>query len=126
MATQAGVANNIDKVKEAIAVILKEHNKIKKLQIPDFKFQIKKAKELLKGRLLLSLEDSFNVASFFGTRKILEDKLETPQQVIDRLEKVTAEEIADLASEIFKPERLNLAMIGPFRSNNFLPESFLI
>ncbi len=126
MVTQAGVANNIDKIKEAIEVILKEHNKIKKLQIPDFKFQIKKAKELLKGRLLLSLEDSFNVASFFGTKKILEDKLETPQQVIEKLEKVTAEEIADLASQIFKPERLNLAMIGPFRSNNFLPERFLI
>ncbi len=110
--TQAGVTNNIDKVKEAIETILKEHQKIIKGDIK--KEEITKAKELLKGRLLLSLEDSASVASFFGTKKLLEEELETPEAVIAELEKVTSDEVTQLAAELFKPEKLNFAIVGPF------------
>lgn len=115
--TQAGVTNNLDKVKEAVAVILKEHEKVAKGQIK--KEELKKAKELLKGRLLLSLEDSQNVASFFGTKKLLQNQIETPQQTIAEIEKVKEEEITALAKEIFIPSRLNFAIIGPFAREEF-------
>jgi predicted Zn-dependent peptidase len=112
MVTQAGVANNLDKIKKAIEAILKEHKKIIKDEVK--KEELKKAKELVKGRLLLSLEDSFDVAYFFGTKKILEDKSETPQELIEKLEKIAKDDIVNIACDIFKPENLNLAMIGPF------------
>jgi len=115
MVTQAGVANDLDKIKEAIAIILKEHRKIAK---GDLKIEeLQKAKNLLKGRMLLSMEDSSNVASLFGTKKILENSIITPEDTIKQMEAVSGEEIQSLAEEIFVPERLNFAMISPFENN---------
>ncbi len=115
--TQAGVTNNLDKIKEAIKTILEEHNKIKKGNIK--KEELLKVKEMIKGRLMLSMEDSMNIASFFGTKKILQNKIETPEEIIKKIEAVTVDEIAQLAKDIFKPEKLNFAMIGPFEENDF-------
>jgi len=115
--TQAGVTNNLDKVKEAISVILKEHNKIIKREVT--KNELKRAKELIKGRLLLSLEDSANVASFFGTKKILQNKIETPEEIIKKIEAVNIDKINKLARDIFKKSILNFALIGPFKEEDF-------
>ncbi len=120
--TQAGVTNDLDKVKEAIETILKEMRKITKGEITEE--ELKKAKELLKGRLLLSMEDSFNIASFLGTKKILEDKIEKPEEVIAKIDKVTKEEVTALASEIFVPSKLNFTLIGPFEKSDFKKELF--
>ena len=118
--THAGVTNNLAKTKEAIRVTLKEHSKVATGDIT--KEEIYKAKELIKGRLLLSLEDSYNVASFFGTRLLLEDETVTPAQMIESFEKVTMEEVVAVASDLFKKETLNLAIIGPYKEGDITPE----
>jgi predicted Zn-dependent peptidase len=110
--TQAGVTNNLEKVQEAIKTILEEHNKIKTGDIK--KEELLKAKEMIKGRLMLSMEDSMNIASFYGTREILQNAIISPEEIIKKIEAIEVSEIADLAKEIFKPEKLNFAMIGPF------------
>jgi predicted Zn-dependent peptidase len=110
--TQAGVTNQIDKVNLAIDLIIKEHQKIARGDLK--KEELDRAKELIKGRLLLSLEDSYNIASFFGTKKLLQNRLETPEKTIKEIDKVKAQEVIDLAKKIFVPERLNIALIGPF------------
>ncbi len=115
--TQAGVTNNLDKVKEAIKTIMDEHNKIKNGDIK--KEELLKVKEMIKGRLMLSMEDSMNIASFFGTKKILQDKIETPEEIIKKIEAVSVDEIAALAKNIFIPENLNFALIGPFEERDF-------
>jgi predicted Zn-dependent peptidase len=115
--TQAGVTNNLDKVKEAIKTVLEEHEKIKSGDIKNN--ELSKAKEMIKGRLMLSMEDSMNIASFFGTRKILQNKILTPREIIEKIEAITSEEIAKLAKEIFVPKNLNFALIGPFKTENF-------
>lgn len=115
--TQAGVTNNLEKVKEAVKTVLEEHNKIKTGNIK--KDELLKAKEMIKGRLMLSMEDSMNIASFFGTKKILQNKIITPQEIIEKVEAVTAEEIGKLADVIFVPKNLNYAMIGPFKEEDF-------
>jgi predicted Zn-dependent peptidase len=115
--TQAGVTNNLDKIKEAIKTIIDEHNKIKKGDIK--KEELLKVKEMIKGRLMLSMEDSMNVASFFGTKKILQNKIETPEEIIKKIEEITIKEISELAKDIFRPEKLNFAMIGPFEEKDF-------
>lgn len=114
--TQAGIANSLDKVKQAIEIILKEHNKVAKGDIK--KEELKNAKELIKGRLLLSMEDSFNVAASFGERKLLEDIILTPQKIIKEIERINIDEITSLAKEIFTPKVLNFAMIGPFEKDD--------
>ena len=74
---------------------------------------------MIKGRLMLSMEDSMNIASFFGTKKILQNKILTPQEIISKIESVTTEEIVKLSKEIFVPKNLNFAMIGPFKEEDF-------
>ncbi len=117
MVTQAGVTNNLDKMKEAISTILSEHKKMRDGDIQDE--EITRAKEILKGRTLLSMEDSSNVASWYGTKEILENKIETVEDVLKLIEKVTKDEVVQLAREIFRPEKLNFALIGPFEEKNF-------
>jgi predicted Zn-dependent peptidase len=115
--TQAGVTNNLDKVKEAVETILEEHRKIKMGDIK--KEELLKVREMIKGRLMLSMEDSMNIASFFGTKQILQNKIETPQEIIKKIEAVSIDEITELAKDIFKPEKLNFALIGPFEGKDF-------
>lgn len=110
--TQAGVTIELAKVQEAVRVTLSEHKKVASGDIEDE--ELVRAKELLKGRLLLSLEDSFKVASFFGTKQILENTYIEPEEVIRKIEKVSKDDIVELARRIFTPSALNFAMIGPF------------
>lgn len=115
--TQAGIVNNVDKVKEAISVVLKEQDGIMKGDLK--KEEVMRAKELIKGRLLLSLEDSSNVASYFGTKKLLEDKIESPEEAIQKLEKVTSDQIIDVSKQVLRPDKLNFTLIGPFEEKQF-------
>lgn len=112
--TSAGVTNSVEKTKEAIKVILKEH---KKIMHGDFtKEELAKAKALIKGRTLLSMEDSQNVGSFFGNELLLQQEIRTPEEVIARIEAITAEDVSKVANDIFKLNNLNLSIIGPYKT----------
>ncbi len=111
--THAGVTNSLDKTKEAIRVTLQEHRKVASGDITEE--ELIKAKELSKGRLLLSLEDSQNVASFYGTRLLLEGDTIQPEDLVKKIESTTREELIEVAKDIFKPEQVNLALIGPVK-----------
>lgn len=113
---QAGVANKADKVKEAVAVTLKECKKISQGDLKEE--ELTRAKEMLKGRILLSFEDSANVANFFAYNKLIEGKLKDPVELLKKVDAVTAADIVDLAKTIFVPEHLNFAIIGPFEENS--------
>ena len=95
-------------------------SKFNKIKTGDIKpEELLKAKEMIKGRLMLSMEDSMNVASFFGTKKILQNKILTPNEIIKKIEAVTVDEIAKLANDIFVLKNLNFALIGPFETKDF-------
>jgi len=115
ISTQAGVGNNLENLREAITVTLDEHRNIAKGRITQDEFV--RAKEMVKGRLLLALEDSYRLASFLGTPALLEDKIETPDEVIRKLNAVKLEEVVDLADKLFKPKNLNFSLIGPFEKS---------
>jgi predicted Zn-dependent peptidase len=114
--TQAGVVNDIGKIKESIELTLKEHKKIKDGEVTEE--ELVKAKALIKGRLLLSLEKSENVASFFGNELILRKELEQIDDVVASIDKVTRADITALASEIFTNENLDFSIIGPFEKED--------
>lgn len=115
--TQSGVAKDVHKVKEAVKATLIEHKKIASGQINSD--DIIRSKEMLKGRLLLSLEDSFNVAHFYGMKQLHEGKIQSPEKIIEEIERVTVKEIVALAKELFVMEKLNFAIIGPFVKKDF-------
>jgi len=60
------------------------------------------------------LESSDALASFCGIQEIMERKVLTPEQIYDKINKVTAADVLKISRDIFKPQKLNLALIGPF------------
>lgn len=110
---QSGVGN--DKCEKALAMAIREYHKIKEEKIPDS--EIKKAKNYIKGRLAISLEPSSSLASFIASQELLTGKILTPQEKFDKINAVTAEDLQRVARRIFTLDRLNLALIGPFKSS---------
>ena len=109
--TQTGV--DVNKIDEAIKVILDNYRQIANQKVPEK--ELKKAKELMKGNLILALEDSQNVALDYFEQSFYEGKIYDPEQKINEIDKVTVQDIQRVAKAIFKPENLNLAIIGPYK-----------
>lgn len=112
-ASYAGV--DVPKAQEAIKVILDEHYSLargkKKISLKE----LNKAKEYIKGHLALSLEDTKDVNGFYGESELMLGKIETPDEVFAGIDKVTIDDVVNRAKELFVPERLNLAIIGPYK-----------
>lgn len=115
LVTQAGT--DINKIGEAIKVILEEYRRISH-QSSIINHELKKAKEFLKGRLILNLEDSHIVAGLFGSTLLLEGKVRTPEEILAGIEKVTIADLRRVAQNIFLPKNLNLAIIGPYKKED--------
>jgi len=111
LVTQAGLNNQ--RVDEAIKIILKEYQNLKSKKIP--KLELEKAKENIKGHLFLSLETSDSWASYLGIQEILRKEILMPEEESKRIDEVSQDDILKVAREIFQPEKLNLALIGPFK-----------
>jgi predicted Zn-dependent peptidase len=107
----AGVDNK--RVEEVIEAILEECRKLIKEKVSAE--ELEKVKECLIGNMKLSLESSDDIANFFGGQELLRKKIESAEHKAKEVRKVTAKQIQDLAKEIFKSEKLNLALIGPFK-----------
>jgi len=72
-----------------------------------------KARELVKGRLILRMENSHNVATWLGGQEILTERILNIDQVISIIDAITAEELEQLAQELIAGEQLRLAVVGP-------------
>lgn len=75
---------------------------------------LERAVEYTKGHLLLSLEDTFANASWVGRQEVLDHEVLSVDEVVGRIQAVTAEEIQRVASTLFGVEALRLAVVGPF------------
>jgi predicted Zn-dependent peptidase len=78
--------------------------------------ELVRAKENLKGRLLLSLESTSNRMTRLGKATVTETPLLSVEEVVRLLEAVRAEDVADLAATLLAPNRLSAAGIGPDES----------
>jgi predicted Zn-dependent peptidase len=75
--------------------------------------ELEKAKEFLKGKIILEIEDSFALAELIGLQALLNKKTRTPKEIFAEIDKVSAEDIRQVAQEIFVDSKLNLAVISP-------------
>lgn len=111
LVVQAGLDKK--RIDLAIRLILQELKKIRKEGVREK--ELKSAREFLKGRLILELEDSESVAHWYGRQQLLQNQILTPQQKLKKFFAVTTKDIQKVAWDIIKPEKLNLALIGPFK-----------
>jgi len=122
LASYAGVAHK--NVKKTISLILKEYKIIKNTKVK--KAELQKAKDYVKGRLSLSLETSDAQALFYGMQELLENRILTIKQIFKKIDDVTPDDIQKVARDIFRPERLNLALIGPFKDKKKFEKLLLL
>ncbi len=106
---KAGVDNH--KLVEAVKVILKELEKIKHNGAQKDEFT--RAKDYYLGQVLLGLEDTLDHMLWIGESLISLGKTRNLHDVVREVKKVKLSDIARVARDIFRPERYNLAVVGP-------------
>ncbi|HEX4104054.1 MAG TPA: pitrilysin family protein [Candidatus Paceibacterota bacterium] len=107
----AGVERS--KMELVIATILEECRKIAEEPVPAA--ELRRVKDHMIGGLVLGLETSDELASFYGTQEVLTKRLLPPEAIISRINGIRAEEVRAVAKAIFKNKGLNLAVIGPYK-----------
>ena len=75
--------------------------------------ELERAKENLKGRLLLSLESTSSRMTRLGKALVTDTELVSVDETVRRVDAVQPADVADAAAELFAPDRLSAAGIGP-------------
>jgi predicted Zn-dependent peptidase len=107
----AGVDNK--RINEVIGACLEECKKLKENLVDEE--ELGKVKEYLIGNMKLSLEASDDIANFYGAQELLKRDMKDVDEKANEIRKVTAEQIKALSNDIFTNQKLNLALIGPFK-----------
>ena len=107
----AGVDNK--RLEEVIKAILQECKRLR--DEPVGTDELTRVKNRISGNMVLGLETSNDLANFFGGQEILEKKILTPEELLARLQLVTAEEIQAVAQDVFQNSKLNSVIIGPHK-----------
>ena len=107
----AGVEHG--KMEIVVGAILEECRKLARELVPAKEFQ--RAKDHMIGNLILSLETSDELASFYGGQEIMTKKIVSPEELVRQVNAVTPEDVRNVARAIFKNVGLNFAIIGPYK-----------
>ncbi|MBI2831677.1 MAG: insulinase family protein [Chloroflexi bacterium] len=106
-------------LRTALTAIMEQ---LRKLKEPVPQAELTKAKELSKGRLLMSMEDTRNVTAWTGTQEILMGRILTVDQIISIVDSLTVEELQKVAEEVLLEDKLRLAVVGPVKEDAPLGE----
>ena len=109
----AGIDNL--KVEKAIHLIFEELSKVKYALVSNDEFR--RAKEFYLGQLMLALEDTLDHMIWIGESTLTLDKTDTLDAIIAAINRVTRQDIREVAGYLFKKEKINLALIGPAKMN---------
>jgi len=112
------------KTEKVIEAMLDELRRLRRELVPPA--ELKKAKDHMVGSLMLSLETSDSLAEFYGFQELLTREVLTPDEEVKNIQKVSAEEVQEVANDIFTDDKLNLAVIGPVGEEKDLKQALKI
>ncbi len=90
--------------------VLNEFRALKTGPLPEE--EVRRAKDQLKGSLMLSLESSTARMSNLARQEMYFDRFSTLDELIENIEKVSLEDVRDLANEYFQPDRIAVTVLG--------------
>lgn len=111
-----GAAVDPRRVDECIRAIRGELDHMRTSLVPST--ELTKAKEFIKGRMLLRMEDSRAISSWMGGQELLRGEIRSVDEVVAAVDAVTAEDILRVADDVIRDDRANLAIVGPYRSQD--------
>jgi predicted Zn-dependent peptidase len=100
-----------DNVAEGLAVVGAELDRLR--EQPATLDELERAKENLKGRVVLALESTGARMNRLGSEILAGMPLLSLDETVERIDAVTLEDLAGLVDELWSPERLSAAGIGP-------------
>jgi predicted Zn-dependent peptidase len=107
------VGTRADNVVQALSVVGSELEHCR--QEPATPEELERAKENLKGRVVLALESTGARMNRLGSEVLAGEELIPIDEIVAQIDAVTLDELAELTDELWAPERLSAAGIGPDR-----------
>ena len=104
----AGTSAN--KAIECVDLILAEFRNLKEVPLSDD--ELTRAKDQLKGNILMGLESSNSRMANLARQEMYFHQFFTAEEVIVRIEAVTAEQIQAMAQRLFIPDRIAVTLLG--------------
>jgi len=108
MTIYAGCAN--DAVSELIDVVVAELRRLKEEPMPDT--ELRRAKDHLKGSLMLNLESTSSRMSHLARQEIYFDRQYGLDETIEGVERVTADDVQRVARDLFADGGLAATVLG--------------
>ena len=105
------------RIESALSAIL---DQVSQLKYHVSETELNRAKELAKGRLLLILENSRNVAAWLGIQEMLTNKILSIDDIIHLIDAVTTDDLEQVARQLLNSKKLNLAIVGPAKQKERL------
>jgi len=99
---------------EVLAAILDQLERV--VQDPVSAAELDRARAYTRGRPELRMEETGAVASWLGTGESLLPRILSVEEVVERFEAVTADDLQRVAQRFARPDLARLAVLGPFRS----------
>ncbi len=84
--------------------------------------ELHQAKEKLKGRFLFNIELPESQAEWYARQELFQPKVFTVREILTKIDSVTPQDIKRVANDLFKSERLNLAVVGPHKNKKKFEE----
>ena len=107
-----------DNLPRTLKLILGELRRLR--NAPPTASELRRARDYVVGQIDLSLENTESQMMWLGEQLINYGKIIPAPEIKRRLAHVTAREIRDVARDFVRPERLNLALVSPLKSENNL------
>jgi predicted Zn-dependent peptidase len=104
------VGTRPDNLSEALATIAAELERV--LEDPASPQELDRSRENLKGRVALSLESTTARMNRLGSALLGEMPIYSVDEIVDRIDAVTVEDLRELARELFAPDTLSAAAVG--------------
>jgi predicted Zn-dependent peptidase len=111
---QAGV--DLTRIDDAVSVIVEEFEKMASEPVPGD--ELEKARSLAKGRFVLGTESPQGLILFGLRREVLEGGAVEPEEMLAALDAVTVDDVQRVAQDLIAREKVHLAVIGPFDSDD--------
>jgi len=115
---------SLETAAQLVRSVLEELRRIK--DEPLAEEELRRAKDHLKGATLLALEGTGSRMSSLARYHIYFDRHFTAQDLIALLEKVTCEDVQQLARELFQSERLSASVVGNLDGFQLTPEQLTL
>jgi predicted Zn-dependent peptidase len=101
---------SLESASKVVDCIVQEFRNLKAEAVPAE--ELRRAKDQLKGSLMLSLESSTARMSNLARQEMYFDRFFTLDEIIDRIEAVTADDLVQMANDFFSTDKIAVTVLG--------------